>query len=120
MCELGNNRGIGIDPSYQPERTPEEFKQRVQFIPDYYGEKYSHITADVVLCRHTLEHIGRTGEFLRSIRRTIGDRTDTIVLFELPDVDPRAQGRRVLGHLLRALLLLQPRLARAALPPHRL
>lgn len=86
MCDLGNNRGIGIDPSYRPERTPEAFKQRVQFIPDYYGEKFSHVTADVVLCRHTLEHIGRTGEFLRSIRRTIGDRSDTIVLFELPDV----------------------------------
>ncbi len=86
MCDLGNNNGIGIDPSYRPERTPEAFKQRVHFIPDYYGEKYAHITADVVLCRHTLEHIGRTGEFLRSIRRTIGKRTDTIVLFELPDV----------------------------------
>ncbi len=86
MCELGNNRGIGIDPSYQPQRTPEEFKKRVQFIQDHYNEKYAHLTADVVLCRHTLEHIGRTGEFLRSIRRTIGDQLDTIVLFELPDV----------------------------------
>jgi SAM-dependent methyltransferase len=86
MCELGNNRGIGIDPSYQPHRTPEEFKQRVQFIQDHYYEKYAHLTADVVLCRHTLEHIGRTGEFLRSIRRTIGNQLDTIVLFELPDV----------------------------------
>jgi SAM-dependent methyltransferase len=86
MCELGNNRGIGIDPSYRPERTPEEFKQRVEFIQDHYNEKYAHLTADVVLCRHTLEHIGRTGEFLRSIRRTIGNQLDTIVLFELPDV----------------------------------
>jgi SAM-dependent methyltransferase len=86
MCELGDNRGIGIDPSYQPHRTPEQFKQRVQFIADHYNEKYAHLTADVVLCRHTLEHIGPTGEFLRSIRRTIGKQTDTVVLFELPDV----------------------------------
>jgi SAM-dependent methyltransferase len=86
MCDLGNNRGIGIDPSYQPHRTPEEFKKRVEFIQDHYDEKYSHLTANVVLCRHTLEHIGRTGEFLRSIRRTIGKQLDTIVLFELPDV----------------------------------
>lgn len=86
MCDLGNNRGIGIDPSYRPERTPEEFKKRVEFIPDLYGEKYAHVTADVILCRHTLEHIGPTGQFLRSIRRTIGDRTGTVVLFELPDV----------------------------------
>ena len=26
MCDLGDNRGIGIDPSYQPHRTPEEFR----------------------------------------------------------------------------------------------
>src|SRR5271154_2381851 len=44
MCDLGNNRGIGIDPSYRPERTPEEFKKRVQFIPDLYGEKYADVT----------------------------------------------------------------------------
>ena len=40
----------------------------------------------MILCRHTLEHIGQTAELLRSIRKTIGNRTDTIVLFELPDV----------------------------------
>jgi hypothetical protein len=40
----------------------------------------------VVICRHTLEHIAPVGEFMRRVRAVIGDRTDTIVLFELPDV----------------------------------
>ena len=38
-----------------------------------------------MLCRHTLEHIAPTGRFLRTIRNVIGDRSDTVVLFELPD-----------------------------------
>jgi SAM-dependent methyltransferase len=86
LCEAGDNRGIGIDPSCQPQRIPERFSGRVELIQDKYTEKYAHLKADVILCRHTLEHIGNTGEFLRSIRRTIGDRKQTLVLFELPDV----------------------------------
>jgi hypothetical protein len=58
----------------------------VQFIADYYGEKYANIPCDVICCRHTLEHIRQTGEFLRTVRRTVGDRPDVLVFFEVPDV----------------------------------
>jgi hypothetical protein len=37
------------------------------------------------MCRHTLEHIGQTHDFLAMIRRAIGNRKDITVLFELPD-----------------------------------
>ncbi len=37
------------------------------------------------MCRHTLEHVYPVGEFLSGIRRAIGDRSDTVLLFELPD-----------------------------------
>lgn len=87
MCELGNNSGIGIDPSAQPHRTStSSAASRLRFINDLYSEKYTHLEADVILCRHTLEHIGQTGEFIRMIRRAIGGRKDMLVLFELPDV----------------------------------
>jgi hypothetical protein len=86
MCELGNNRGVGIDPSYQPWRNTSPAVSRMRFINDLYSEKYTHIEADVIMCRHTLEHIGQTGEFIRMIRRAIGPRKDMLVLFELPDV----------------------------------
>lgn len=86
MCELGDNRGIGIDPSCQPGRNTSPAASRVQFIQDLYSEKYAHLEADCILCRHTLEHIGPTGEFIRMIRRVIGGRKDMLVLFELPDV----------------------------------
>ena len=39
-----------------------------------------------MVCRHTLEHIAPVHEFMSMVRRAIGDRPETIVLFELPDV----------------------------------
>lgn len=86
MCESGDCRGIGIDPSYQPSRTPSKLAGRLRFINDLYTEKYTNIEADCIMCRHTLEHIGPTFEFVKTIRRAIGQRQDMLVLFELPDV----------------------------------
>lgn len=87
MCEKGNNRGIGIDPAADPERqTGSPAHDRMTFIADFYSEKYAHLDADVVICRHTLEHIAPVREFMTTVRAALGDRTDTLVLFELPDV----------------------------------
>lgn len=87
MCELGGNRGIGLDPAYRPERTTSEAASRIEFIVDFYDERYTHLEADVVVCRHTLEHIQPVRSFMESVRRTIGDRDDTLVFFELPAVE---------------------------------
>lgn len=86
MCEAGVQRGIGIDPSAHPERLNSEAASRIEWITDFYSESYSHLQADAVVCRHTLEHIAPVGDFMRMVRAGIGDRLDTIVLFELPDV----------------------------------
>lgn len=84
LCELGQNRGLGIDPGYRPERTQTE--AQVEFVRDFYSEKYAHLQADAIVCRHTLEHIARPRELVRAIRRQIGDRDDVLVFFEIPDV----------------------------------
>ena len=86
LCKAGDNRGIGIDPSCRPERFSEVEDVRLSFICDLYSEKYSHLSADVVCCRHTLEHIGPTREFVQMVRRSIGNRPETLVFFEVPDV----------------------------------
>lgn len=85
MCELGGCKGIGIDPSYQASRTPSKMAGQLRFINDLYSEKYTNIEADCIMCRHTLEHIGPTLDFVKMIRRAIGNRKDMLVLFELPD-----------------------------------
>lgn len=86
LCQLGDNRGIGIDPTYVPERNPDCTASRIEFIQDFYSEKYTHLKADVICCRHTLEHIALTLEFMQTLRRAIREQSDTLVFFELPDV----------------------------------
>jgi SAM-dependent methyltransferase len=91
MVEQGAGHGIGIDPAFVPERLSTPVASRLEFIQDLYDERYTHLQADVVVCRHTLEHIAPTHEFMSMLRRTLGDRIDVLLLFELPDV------ARVLG-----------------------
>lgn len=86
MVEAGAGSGIGIDPGVHPERIDSPVADRLTWIADFYSEAYSHLAADAVVCRHTLEHIAPVGEFMAMVRRAIGDRLDTVVLFELPDV----------------------------------
>jgi SAM-dependent methyltransferase len=85
LCELGMEQGIGIDPTYVPDRLQSEAAKRVEFIQDFYSERHAHLSADLICCRHTLEHIGPVGSFLRMLRRNIGDRTETLAFFEVPD-----------------------------------
>lgn len=86
LCELGPNRGVGIDPSYVPGRGDAPAAGRVRFIRDFYSERYADLPSDLVCCRHTLEHVHDTGTFLRAVRRALGERTQTGIFFEVPDV----------------------------------
>jgi SAM-dependent methyltransferase len=85
ICDLGDNKGIGVDPSARHDRLDDP-DGRITLVQDLYSERYAHLAADVVICRHTLEHIHPVADFMRTVRSAIGDRPETIVLFELPDV----------------------------------
>jgi len=85
LCELGENHGMGFDPAYD-NRLPAGFQSnRVDFIADFYSEKYTSYHADFVCCKMTLEHISDTAEFVRRVRRSIGERLDTTVFFQVPN-----------------------------------
>ncbi|UCG51276.1 MAG: methyltransferase domain-containing protein [Candidatus Latescibacterota bacterium] len=86
ICEMGNNRGVGIDPSCVWERISSPARDRITIVNDYYSERYSHYSGDMVICRHTLEHIYDTKQFVQTVRNAVGDRAETIVFFEIPDV----------------------------------
>lgn len=86
LCEAGNNQGIGIDPGCIPGRLQGEGADKVRFIRDLYSEQYAHLPGEVVACRHTLEHIQPTGEFMRMVRRVIGPRKETLLFLEVPDM----------------------------------
>lgn len=85
LCELGPNHGLGFDPGYLPERARKEVAN-VRFVQDFYSEKYSDCQADFVCCKMTLEHIQPTAEFMGMVRSAIGDRPDTVVFFQVPEV----------------------------------
>jgi SAM-dependent methyltransferase len=87
LCEKSGCGGIGVDPSYRPERTRSSAADRMTFIRDLYGPKYAYLQADYVCCRHTLEHIAPVREFVRLVRETSGDRRHVNVFFELPDME---------------------------------
>lgn len=83
LCEKGQNRGIGFDPSYLPNA---EFTSRhLSFVQDFYSEKYASYTADFICCRQVLEHIHKPREFLLSVRRAIGSKQGAKIFFEVPN-----------------------------------
>ncbi len=84
MVELGNNRGAGFDPSY--EAPPEgEADDRLSFVKEFYTEAHLDLEPDLVIARQLLEHVEQPFEFVSNLRRTIGDRRDTVVVFEVPN-----------------------------------
>jgi SAM-dependent methyltransferase len=85
LCEVGNAKGVGIDPGYRADAGRAGAGARVEFIIDHFGPRYADLIADVVMCRHTLEHIRPVSRFVADIRQMIGTRGDTWVVFETPD-----------------------------------
>jgi 2-polyprenyl-3-methyl-5-hydroxy-6-metoxy-1,4-benzoquinol methylase len=87
MCAAGQNKGIGFDPAFVPERNPVEGDFDVRFIRDFYSERYSGYKGDFVCCKMTLEHIPDVARFMKTVRAAIGDRPETTVFFQVPNVN---------------------------------
>ena len=84
LCSLGENTGIGFDPSYIAE--DDSVDERVTFVLDFYSPKYADIPAEFICSRHVLEHIRFPTAFLKNLKTAISDRWDTTVFFEVPNV----------------------------------
>lgn len=87
LCELGNNTGVGFDPGFSEERITPDIKNKITFIKDFYSEKYTDYHGDFLCCKMTLEHIHQTADFIKTVRRSIADRTDTTVFFQIPNAE---------------------------------
>jgi SAM-dependent methyltransferase len=84
MLRAGAGSGLGIDPGVHPERVPEDVADRAQWVQGFFPQDLPSLEADAVICRHTLEHIAHVREFMGQVRRSLGERRGTAVLFELP------------------------------------
>ncbi|MEJ2750859.1 MAG: class I SAM-dependent methyltransferase, partial [Anaerolineae bacterium] len=85
LCEMGNNRGVGFDPSYVP-GAARETTAAVDFVLDFYSEKHIDYKADFIACRHVLEHIQNPDAFIANVQRAVNNRSETVVYFEVPNV----------------------------------
>jgi hypothetical protein len=73
---------VGFDPSY----LGAERVGRVRFVKDFYGPTTA-VPADVVVCRHVIEHVPEPLELLRTVRAGVGESGQTRVFFETPCVE---------------------------------
>lgn len=85
LSELGECEGIGFDPTYRPGRIAAPTGGRLRFVADLYSERYADVGADFICCKMTLEHIAEPRVFVQMLRRTIGNDSEVVVFFLLPD-----------------------------------
>jgi len=85
LIEKGNNTGIGYDPSYAGPLGVME--GRVRFEQSYYGPEQADTPADVVICRHVIEHVPEPLELLNSVRHALSKSPSAYVFFETPTVE---------------------------------
>jgi SAM-dependent methyltransferase len=83
-AETGNT-GYGFDPSYVGPDS--DLGGRIHFERRYYGPDSTHIPADIVVCRHVIEHIADPIQLLQTIRQTLAAAPHARVFFETPCVD---------------------------------
>lgn len=85
LCNLGNNKGFGFDPSASSTSHDISESVSVNIFKDYYSDQYSDIHPSLVCCRHVLEHIESPIDFLKSITKTLGNKSSPIFYFEVPN-----------------------------------
>ncbi len=85
VCAIGGNRGVGFDPSFIPGRADAAAGLGITIVRDYYSEQHAGYAADLIMCRHVLEHIAEPQRFLRSVRAALGNRSGAAVFFEVPN-----------------------------------
>jgi hypothetical protein len=76
LLELGHEV-IGIDPTYEGESS--------NVLKEYYSEKHAYLQADLIILRHTLEHISNPFEFIKMIAHA-NQRRGSIYI-EIPTFD---------------------------------
>lgn len=84
LCELGENRGIGFDPSYANGRGNSAAGRGITYVSEIYSAYSAPRDCDLICCRHVLEHIADTKHFLAEVRRS-AERAGSPVFFEVPN-----------------------------------
>jgi SAM-dependent methyltransferase len=81
-----NLRGLGIDPSYEPDDSGDSARN-IKFISDVFKEEYITEKPSLVLCRHAFDQIENPLEFLQSIRRSVSKYDEVNFFIEVGDLE---------------------------------
>lgn len=83
--EGAGNIGFGFDPSYQgPDSV---FDGRLRFFRSFFNEDAAKLEADVVICRHVIEHVQDPVGLLSLIRTALNPSSQSIIFMETPCVE---------------------------------
>jgi 2-polyprenyl-3-methyl-5-hydroxy-6-metoxy-1,4-benzoquinol methylase len=85
LCKLGNNTGVGYDPSFVPSRADTETAGQVRFVQEFFDGATRLDPCDAVCCKMTLEHIPDVGRFISDLRAALDSQPDTLVFFQVPN-----------------------------------
>jgi len=85
LGESGIGSGLGIDPGYMPNR-PIAGEARLTFMREWFDESSTHLTGDLVVTRHLMEHVPNVGEFFGWLLRSTKATEGAIMFTEVPDV----------------------------------
>lgn len=79
------NTALGFDPSYLGPKSL--FNGRLKFVKKFYNESYTKTPADLIICRHVIEHIPEPIKFLKTLRNALKNTKSTLIFFETPSLE---------------------------------
>jgi SAM-dependent methyltransferase len=85
VSQQSGNTGVGFDPSYEGELS--SFGGRLTFRRRFYDESCADTRADVVICRHVIEHVSNPMALLSAVSKALQSSPDARLFFETPCVD---------------------------------
>lgn len=85
ICSLGENDGYGFDPSLVEPRVEQLGNATLTLVNEFFDSSSEVPRVDLVINRSVLESIADPVRFLKPIREAIGDASDTVVYFEVPN-----------------------------------
>ncbi|MCA1817680.1 MAG: class I SAM-dependent methyltransferase [Acidobacteria bacterium] len=83
--EGAGNTGHGFDPSYVGDEVT--LGGRLRFERRYYDSECADVPADVVVCRHVIEHVPRPLALLGNVRKALANAPRARLFFETPCVE---------------------------------
>ncbi|WP_236545102.1 class I SAM-dependent methyltransferase [Tropicimonas marinistellae] len=86
LCLAVRCQALGIDPGFIEERLETLDGGSLRFQREYFSPRTVNMRPDLVVCRHTLEHIGEVRAFVDNILPLVAGRPGAGIFFETPDV----------------------------------